>query len=175
MANTYKRFNITLNDDRYDMCEHLKMGMVAPVVYCEDDTFGPVMRYAVCQACYDASQEEECQCENCGRMVKTRQLRQWRPYDFYAPQGDVPLELCDICWDEPEHAQRIAENRRRAREELERDYEGDVLTVVNRTSCRAVSDDEELDDYTPYINETLDMIEREATELELLRQESENK
>ena len=55
-----KLFNVTVpNDDRWDLCGHLKPGDKARVVYCEDDSFGPVLRSACCSACKEKHDREE--------------------------------------------------------------------------------------------------------------------
>ena len=38
-------------------------------------------------------------------------MRQWRWYDFYAPQGDEPLEICKCCWEAPKHQERMLRDR----------------------------------------------------------------
>lgn len=96
------KHNLTVQDDRWDTCEHLSIGQKAAVVICEDDSFGPVLRMAYCEDCGKEAEEnfnarlEEC--SSCGKDVPLKDICQWKPYDFHAPSGDEPTMLCDNCW-----------------------------------------------------------------------------
>lgn len=59
----------------------------------------------------DNYRNEVVTCPHCGRGVKRSQLRTWKWYDFYAAQGDEALVLCDECWGEKTHQNRIAKDR----------------------------------------------------------------
>jgi len=113
-------------DGRSDLCEHVERDRtLAYTVYREDDSFGPVGRYVACKKCADKADEEEAasiyRCDDCGRDVQRRAGRMWRWYDFYAPQGDEPLFICNQCESGPVHTAR----KRRDREEEQREYPQD--------------------------------------------------
>lgn len=107
-------FSVSARDLEDSLCPHVEAGVPAYAVFKEDDSFGPVGRYAVCKDCYtaeEASQEEEVVgCDDCHGRFPRREVRSWRWYDFYAPQGDEAYQICGACWDEPKHAARRAED-----------------------------------------------------------------
>lgn len=109
-----------LGDDRCEKCKHVMAGEPAVAVHTETDTFGPVGWMAVCQACHTESQESLSfdPCHDCKQKVPEKDLRQWRWYDFYAPQGDEPLYICGKCWGEPRHQKRIARDRQEEEDEF---------------------------------------------------------
>lgn len=114
MSWTSTRFDVDrwLNDDRADRCEHVMNGTrLAYAVLCEDDSFGPLVRDVVCEACYDASREEEGSvivvCHDCKERKPMRECFEWRWYDFYAPQGDEPYIICEECETKPAHLERV--------------------------------------------------------------------
>lgn len=47
-----------------------------------------------------------CGCYDCKQPKFKYQVTEWKWYDFYAPQGDEPLVICDTCWDAPKHKER---------------------------------------------------------------------
>lgn len=111
-----KKVNIRVpGDDRWDMCEHLKAGDIAAVVFCEDDSFGPVLRNACCKKCADEikkKQDEELEfCHDCKTNKPGKEVNEWQWYDFYALQGDQPLHICDECWEKPTHKNRMARDQ----------------------------------------------------------------
>jgi len=104
-------------------CEHVEADIGSGVaVLCEDDSFGPVGRYAVCQACLDehhkSRSEEKVTCDDCKQVKLRSETRQWRWYDFYAAQGDEALVICSTCKSLPKHKNRVRKDRQARDEEL---------------------------------------------------------
>lgn len=97
-----------LSHDSCEKCEHVESGATAVAVHTETDSFGPVMWLAVCQPCLDKDMNElfDFPCIDCKEKKKVSEMRQWRWYDFYAAQGDEPLNVCDPCWNKPKHVSR---------------------------------------------------------------------
>lgn len=97
--------------DMMDMCVHLKEGDKAHVVHTEKDSFGIVGKMALCEQCnnerIEQEQEETEICYDCGQSKPNKEMNEWRWYDFYAPQGDEPLNICNECWDKDKHKKRI--------------------------------------------------------------------
>ena len=123
MANVLStRFDVAtwLGDDRSDRCDHVQAGTEGYAVFCEDDTFGPVMRNVVCKPCYDEAQEELHYepCYDCKERKKHKEILQWKWYDYYAPQGDEPLYICTACWMLPKHEARMAADREEEDDEM---------------------------------------------------------
>lgn len=111
-----------LKSEYGERCEHVERDVAAAfAVRGETDSFGPVSRRVVCEACDNAAQVEEedevVQCNDCKARHPRRETRTWKAYDFYAPQGDVALVLCHACWAAPKHVARMA--RDAAEEEAE--------------------------------------------------------
>lgn len=102
--------NSTITEE-WDMCDHLSVGMVAPYWLGEQDSFGPVVRYGMCKECniehQKVSAEETEHCTDCGNEFKVSEGITWRWYDFYAPQGDEPLHICNECTKAEKHKNRI--------------------------------------------------------------------
>lgn len=121
------------DDERNESCEHVTADhSLAYFVLCEDDSFGPLVRYAVCQPCHAAWQLEEAakvrSCADCHKEVTQDQGYEWKWYDFYAQQGDEALFVCKLCWCEPAHKARLAKDKADFEEEVfrreEDDYDG---------------------------------------------------
>ena len=111
--------------EEWDHCEHLSVGDIAPQVVGEQDSFGPVARYGMCEACYETYLEEQGEekeiCHDCGESKFMKDMFEWRWYGFYAPQGDEPLIICDECGQKPKHVNRV----RRDRESMLNDWDDD--------------------------------------------------
>jgi len=112
-----------LADDRSDRCDHVEESpQLAYAVLCEDDSFGPVNRYVVCEQCYrDCLDEEDARevvCRDCKKVLPMGECFEWKWYDFYAPQGDEPLIICLECEKLPRHKQRVAEDNKAYNEEM---------------------------------------------------------
>lgn len=109
------KVNDTVREE-YDHCEHLSVGDIAPHVVGEQDSFGPVERYAMCHACYEEHQKEVDEeleyCRDCGQQKPMKDMIEWRWYDFYAPQGDEPRIVCNACTKLPKHQQRVERDKR---------------------------------------------------------------
>ena len=106
-----------VNQDDLDAdfaCEHVKAGDSAHVNQ-ERDSFGIVGQAVLCDACHEAAEEAEGEetdfCYDCGQEKKIKDVIYWRWYDFYAPQGDEPLCICDECKRKPKHINRIKRDR----------------------------------------------------------------
>jgi hypothetical protein len=88
----------------------------------EDDSFGPLTRYVVCLDCYtqhieDHNNQKTC-CQDCKQLKLNRDMRQWKWYDFYAAQGDEPMDICNECWTQPKHVNRMAKDKADYRAEM---------------------------------------------------------
>lgn len=104
-------------NDLDDVCEHVEQDPTLAAFYSqENDSFGIVGRYVMCRECHTEQQkalEEELKCcHDCGKQKPAKFTREWRWYDFYAPQGDEALVICDACWKQPKHTRRMAEDAR---------------------------------------------------------------
>lgn len=108
--------------ERADRCVHAQVDLSLGVKYSmESDTFGILEVCVQCKTCFEETKRQDRlnHCHYCGAEKETDQ---WRWYDFYAPQGDVPLEVCSDCWDGPAHQRRIS--RDNDNYEMDRDYSG---------------------------------------------------
>jgi len=118
-----------LGDDRTERGDHVDQDpSTAFVLEGEQDSFGPVSRYVSCEQCYRDSQEERrkelVRCDDCKLAIPSENVRTWKWYDFYAPQGDEPYHICESCWDAPAHVARMKkDDEERACEEEY--YDGD--------------------------------------------------
>jgi hypothetical protein len=115
-----------LNED--GGCEHVEKDInLAAVLRREMDSFGPVSSYVCCQACdtkaLEEEDNEECVCRDCGMTVKKKDGIEWRWYDFYAPQGDEALFICNACKVLPKHQNRVARD-----DQDRRDEDGDAFS-----------------------------------------------
>lgn len=111
-----------LADDRSDRCEHVEADHnTAYIVYCEDDSFGPLVRNVVCKSCYDKDQAKPAWpgCQFCDEHRTNAEVSQWKWHDFYAPQGDEPYYVCDTCRNENEKFRTMVERDRRQGHEEE--------------------------------------------------------
>ena len=99
--------------DTFEACEHVTADWSLAVQgTAETDVWGSDIPYFCCQKCVDLQGEEihESPCEDCGAEVKVSEMREWRWYDFYAPQGDEPVYICKGCQLGPKHRKRIKED-----------------------------------------------------------------
>lgn len=125
-------------------CEHAEVdaSVVAYVRY-EKDSFGPVSSYACCEECDKKADEEEGNelhtCHDCNQDKPRKDGIEWKWYDFYAPQGDEPLFICNCCQKEPKHLQRVETDRRNYEEEFGKDED-------NGNDDNGRFDDEERED-----------------------------
>lgn len=107
-------------------CEHVEHNPeLAYAVKRENDSFGVVGQYVVCQACDKKVDEEEGQvehvCGDCKQTFKAKDGIAWKWYDFYAPQGDTPLMICNCCKVLPQHLGRVRQDQRDYDEEFGHD------------------------------------------------------
>lgn len=110
--NTQETAEAGLRDPRADRCEHVRENpQLAHTARSERDSFGAVDRVVLCQACADAARDavaaEKVRCHDCNRDYPRRETISWRWYDFYAPQGDEPLTLCQLCQKSLRHILRV--------------------------------------------------------------------
>lgn len=107
-------------------CEHVeKDPSLLVVVKYENDPWGRE-GYCLCEQCSEESDKAEDEieeiCYDCGGVFKRKDTISWKWYDFYAPQGDEPLIICNDCRKKDKHIQRIVKDR------IDRDNEFDDLT-----------------------------------------------
>lgn len=126
LSTTYSITKALLDHPNSEHCEHILQGQAqAYACFCEDDSFGPLTRYITCKPCHDKIKEEEAEemvcCDDCKASKPRKIVSQWRWYDFYAPQGDEPREICETCWQEPKHQNRMKQDKIDRDEELGRD------------------------------------------------------
>lgn len=132
--------------DKDGGCEHVEKDVnLGTILRAERDSFGPVGTYLCCKACDEKATEEEdneerC-CKDCKQMVKKKEGAEWRWYDFYAPQGDEPIFICNACRLLPKHLDRVARDDRDRAAEL---GEVDDEPIDDDPEC-GVRDDEEQD------------------------------
>lgn len=103
-------------------CEHVVADINLAFEYrAENDSCGVVSSWVCCKECSDAADqaegEEERVCSDCGKTHKAKDGISWKWYDFYAPQGDEPLEICNECRKAEKHIERV----RRDREDYEQE------------------------------------------------------
>lgn len=112
-----------IRDSACPHCENNPKNIYA--IFKESDSFGPVSEYAMCKDCYSVEkekiQESEVGCEDCKQMKKRSEVTPWKWYDFYAPQGDEPHNVCKDCWTKPLHQHRMAQDREDRDQELGQD------------------------------------------------------
>lgn len=103
--------------DAADYCDHVtKEDLSKAVGYIyERDSFGYVFMEIVCEECRAKRQEQAddamvC-CHDCKKEHPRKVTTAWKWYDFYAPQGDEPYEICEDCWKEPKHQTRLANDK----------------------------------------------------------------
>ncbi len=110
-----------------DCCEHFTADASKLVVVSyENDSFGRE-GYGSCQECYDKSlavvEEETHTCTDCKKSVPLKDGLMWKWYDFYAPQGDEPLFVCNECRKLEKHRERLAKDARDYEWEFGADWE----------------------------------------------------
>lgn len=104
-----------------DVCEHVEADRTLLYkISRENDPWGSES-YGMCEACAEAVDkaegEEEVVCHDCKQIHKKKDTVEWKWYDFYAPQGDEPLIICNECRMKPTHIER----RRRDQEDYEKE------------------------------------------------------
>lgn len=99
-----------------DFCSHCSADDLTKAVgyFYEKDSFGFVFAEIVCEGCRDEGLknegEEKVCCHDCKGAFPKKETCEWRWYDFYAPQGDEPLVICNNCWGAPKHQARVAKD-----------------------------------------------------------------
>ena len=114
MTQFNNRYNVTVRDE-FDHCEHLSVGVKAYRAVYENDCCGTVGVYACCKECSDALDKQEDEelvtCDDCGGEFQRKDTHEWKPYDFYAPQGDEPMIICKTCRTADKHLDRARTDR----------------------------------------------------------------
>ena len=114
MTQFTNRYNVIVKDE-YDHCEHVKVGERAYRAVYESDCCGTVGVYACCKECsenLDKQEDEELvTCDDCGQEFQRKDTSEWKPYDFYAPQGDEPMIICKACRVADKHLARCRKDR----------------------------------------------------------------
>lgn len=99
----------------YDCCEHIVLK--PPVVYIskENDSFGVVAAFCVCETCYNKIVEEtsttEVICHDCKQIKMMKDTIEWKWFDFHPSQGDEPLRICNECALKEKHLKRVSRDR----------------------------------------------------------------
>lgn len=99
-----------------DYCPHVTSEDTSKAVgfFYEKDSHGYVGAVVVCEECRVEAQEEvdasPTQCADCGEYKPRKVVRPWLWYDFYAPAGEVPRNVCNTCWELPKHQQRMKDD-----------------------------------------------------------------
>lgn len=119
--------NLSSVTDLEDQCDHLEDNPNQPVyVTYEYDSFGIVSSYAACESCDEKDKEELEEttevCRDCKQPTKVKDGSHWQWYDFYAPQGDEAIFICNECWNKPSHQRRMAKDKRDEEMDLARQY-----------------------------------------------------
>lgn len=114
MTQFNNRYNVKVRDE-FDFCEHLTVGAVAYRAIYENDCCGTVGVYACCKECSEALDKQEDEeivtCDDCGGEFARKDTHEWKPYDFYAPQGDEPMVICGTCRLAEKHLARVRKDR----------------------------------------------------------------
>ena len=112
--------------EEWDHCEHLKVGDVAPYMVGEQDSFGPVARMGMCKDCHEKHKAEQdaelVYCQDCGEQKPSKEVNEWRWYDFDQNQGDEARRVCDTCWSLDKHKARMERDAREYANEFGDDY-----------------------------------------------------
>lgn len=128
MANTTGFISTTTFSDEVmsgtDFCDHVTAEDLSKGVgyFYERDSFGLVFSEICCQECKDKAKAKEAevivQCGDCKQSFPRKLTTEWRWYDFYAAQGDIPSIVCNTCWTAETHQQRMARDARDYNEEM---------------------------------------------------------
>lgn len=145
MTQFTNRYNVVVKDE-FDCCEHLSVGATAYRAVYESDSFGTVGVYACCKECSEALDKQEDEeivtCHDCGGEFPRKDTSEWRPYDFHAPQGDVPTVVCNTCRVAEKHRARVRRDEADYNAEFGIDDYGDdelpdvVQQVVDEIDCQ---------------------------------------
>ena len=120
--------NLSSVIDLDDQCDHLEDNPNQPVyVTYENDSFGVVGSYAACESCKKEQRKKELEetilrCLDCKQPTELKDGSYWQWYDFYAPQGDEAIFICNECWNKPSHQHRMAKDKRDEEMELGDQY-----------------------------------------------------
>ena len=81
------------------------------VLSMENDSFG-FEGYLMCHPCWEKAKSETAAelrgCRDCNQQVPRDEGIEWRWYDFYAPQGDEAIFVCNNCENLEPHKERVA-------------------------------------------------------------------
>lgn len=145
MTQITNRFNVTVRDE-FDHCEHVVVGGKAFRAVYESDCCGPVGVYACCKECSEALDKQEDEelvtCDDCGQEFQRKDTHEWKPYDFYAPQGDEPMVICNTCRTAEKHLARVRKDEADYQAEFGDEDEddggffGEVENVLTEDDCQ---------------------------------------
>ena len=139
MTQFNNRYNVTVRDE-FDHCEHLSVGVKAYRAVYENDCCGTVGVYACCKECSDALDKQEDEelvtCDDCGGEFQRKDTHEWKPYDFYAPQGDEPMIICKTCRTADKHLARVRKDRADYQAEFGLDDEQEDIQSIDDKDCQ---------------------------------------
>lgn len=141
MTQFNNRYNVTVKSD-YDHCEHVTVGAKAYRAVYENDCCGTVGVYACCKECSEALDKQEDEeivtCDDCGGEFARKDTHEWKPYDFYAPQGDEPMVICGTCRLAEKHLARVRKDRADYQAEFgdDDDVEEDTQPDIDDEDCQ---------------------------------------
>ena len=149
MTQFTNRYNVIVKDE-YDHCEHVKVGERAYRAVYESDCCGTVGVYACCKECsenLDKQEDEELvTCDDCGQEFQRKDTSEWKPYDFYPPQGDEPMIICNTCRVAEKHRTRVRKDKEDYNEEFGIDEDeqdvffGGADLELNEEACQLDSE-----------------------------------
>lgn len=98
-----------------DLCEHVEADSKKLYrISREHDSMGSES-YGMCEECWNKAEEyednQEDTCHDCHGVFKMKELKEWKWYDFYAPQGDEPLLICESCQQAEKHVERVRKDK----------------------------------------------------------------
>lgn len=139
MTQFNNRYNVTVRDE-FDHCEHLSVGVKAYRAVYENDCCGTVGVYACCKECSEALDKQEDEeivaCDDCGGEFARKDTHVWKPYDFYAPQGDEPMVICGTCRLAEKHLARVRKDRADYQAEFGLDDEQEDIQSIDDKDCQ---------------------------------------
>lgn len=76
---------------------------------------------------YPVDDYEKVVCSDCKKTFYKKDTIEWKWYDFYPAQGDVPIVVCNDCKGQGKHQHRVATDRANCEAEMgEQDDGGDI-------------------------------------------------
>lgn len=123
VANVQEEERIIIARELEDACDHVtEYPAILYVISKENDSFGVVGEYGMCEQCYlemkAESDNEIVTCHDCNRPFPKKETISWTWYDFYAAQGDIPMIICKDCKNKPRHIERVKQDQEDSDEEM---------------------------------------------------------